>query len=217
MTPAAQKNIHDLLGPRGYLDQPEDLTLYEYDGSVDKARPELVVFPQSAEDVAAIVRNFQPIRHPDRRPWCRHRVKRRRNSTRGRNRDFLRPHESRAKDRPGKRARRAGAWRGESRDHAGGGTAGIFLRSRSFQPEGLHHRRQCRGECRRSAHAGVRRHHESCDGHAGGAAGRKHDRNWRLCAGPARLRSHRAADGLRRHAGAGDQDHRAADAPAGSW
>ena len=53
---AAQKDIHELLGRRGYLDQPEDLTLYEYDGSVDKARPELVVFPQSAEDVAAIVR-----------------------------------------------------------------------------------------------------------------------------------------------------------------
>jgi glycolate oxidase len=56
LTQAAEKSIHDLLGPRGYLDQPEDLTLYEYDGSVDKARPELVVFPRSAEDVAAIVR-----------------------------------------------------------------------------------------------------------------------------------------------------------------
>ncbi len=56
MTPAARNNIHELLGPRGYLDQSEDLALYEYDGSVDKARPELVVFPQSAEDVAAIVR-----------------------------------------------------------------------------------------------------------------------------------------------------------------
>src|SRR5271154_1339555 len=56
MTPAAQKNIHDLLGARGYLNQPQDLTLYEYDGSVDKARPELVVFPQTVEEVAAIVR-----------------------------------------------------------------------------------------------------------------------------------------------------------------
>jgi glycolate oxidase len=48
--------IDKLLGPRGYLSLPEDLTLYEYDGSVDKARPDLVVFPRSAEDVAAIVR-----------------------------------------------------------------------------------------------------------------------------------------------------------------
>src|SRR5580700_10974540 len=56
MTPVARKNIHELLGPRGYLDQSEDLKLYEYDGSVDKALPELVVFPESAEHTAAIVR-----------------------------------------------------------------------------------------------------------------------------------------------------------------
>jgi len=41
--------VDKLLGPRGYLDRPEDLALYEYDGSVDKARPELVVFPETAE------------------------------------------------------------------------------------------------------------------------------------------------------------------------
>ncbi|MGH9658742.1 MAG: FAD-linked oxidase C-terminal domain-containing protein [Bryobacteraceae bacterium] len=45
-----------LLGPRGCLDRREDLTLYEYDGSVDKARPDMVVFPRSTEDVVAIVR-----------------------------------------------------------------------------------------------------------------------------------------------------------------
>ncbi len=53
---AAKKKIVELVGPRGYLDRPEDLSLYEYDGSVDKARPELVVFPRTAEEVAAIVR-----------------------------------------------------------------------------------------------------------------------------------------------------------------
>ncbi len=54
--PKANKELADLLGSRGYLDRPEDLTLYEYDGAVDKARPELVVFPRSTEDVAGIVR-----------------------------------------------------------------------------------------------------------------------------------------------------------------
>src|SRR5579864_2090896 len=53
---AALETVDKLLGPRGYLNRPEDLTLYEYDGSVDKARPDLVVFPRSAEEVAAIVR-----------------------------------------------------------------------------------------------------------------------------------------------------------------
>ncbi|MDQ6758292.1 MAG: FAD-binding protein, partial [Acidobacteriota bacterium] len=48
--------IEQLLGPRGYLYRSEDLTLYEYDGGVDKARPDLVVFPRSTADVVAIVK-----------------------------------------------------------------------------------------------------------------------------------------------------------------
>jgi glycolate oxidase len=38
------------------LDRPEDLALYEYDGSVDKARPAMVVFPRTTEDVVEIVK-----------------------------------------------------------------------------------------------------------------------------------------------------------------
>ena len=52
----AKARIAELVGPRGYLDKPADLTLYEYDGSVDKARPELVVFPRTTEEVSAIVK-----------------------------------------------------------------------------------------------------------------------------------------------------------------
>jgi glycolate dehydrogenase FAD-linked subunit len=55
ITPEALLEVDKLLGPRGYLDRAEDLTLYEYDGSVDKARPELVAFPQSAEEAVALV------------------------------------------------------------------------------------------------------------------------------------------------------------------
>src|SRR4051794_19624905 len=57
MIPAACKDrLVQLLGPRGYLDRPEDLTLYEYDGGVDKHRPDLVGFPRTTEDVSAIVK-----------------------------------------------------------------------------------------------------------------------------------------------------------------
>src|SRR5258706_421558 len=56
LPPEVRKKLADLLGPRGYLDRTEDLLLYEYDGSVDKARPELVVFPRTTEDVVAIVK-----------------------------------------------------------------------------------------------------------------------------------------------------------------
>jgi glycolate oxidase len=53
---ACKARLVKLLGPRGYLDRPEDLTLYEYDGGVDKHRPDLVVFPKTTAEVAAIVR-----------------------------------------------------------------------------------------------------------------------------------------------------------------
>ena len=53
---AAKKELIAIVGPKGYLDRQEDLSLYEYDGSVDKARPEMVIFPRTTEDVSAIVR-----------------------------------------------------------------------------------------------------------------------------------------------------------------
>lgn len=48
--------LRKLLGPDAVLHKPEDLSLYEYDGSVEIARPECVVFPRTTEDVAEIVR-----------------------------------------------------------------------------------------------------------------------------------------------------------------
>jgi glycolate oxidase len=56
LTPAAKRQLMTLLGPRAWLDRPEDLSLYEYDGSVEKGRPEMVVFPQSTEQVISIVK-----------------------------------------------------------------------------------------------------------------------------------------------------------------
>jgi glycolate oxidase len=50
------QRIEKLLGPQGYLYKPEDLTLYEYDGGVDKSRPDMVVFPKSTADVVSIVK-----------------------------------------------------------------------------------------------------------------------------------------------------------------
>ncbi|HJZ99705.1 MAG TPA: FAD-linked oxidase C-terminal domain-containing protein [Candidatus Solibacter sp.] len=50
------KKVRSLLGPRGFLDQPADLALYEYDGGVDKRAPDLVAFPSSTAEVAALVK-----------------------------------------------------------------------------------------------------------------------------------------------------------------
>ena len=56
MIPAGARNrIAKLVGESLLLDRPEDLKLYEYDGGVDKSRPEMVVFPRSASDVVEIL------------------------------------------------------------------------------------------------------------------------------------------------------------------
>src|ERR1700691_4233423 len=64
IAPEAVHQVDKLLGPRGYLDRPEDLKLYEYDGSIDKAQPELVVFPQTSDEVVALVQIAREHRIP---------------------------------------------------------------------------------------------------------------------------------------------------------
>ena len=56
MDPELIREMKALLGAANVLDQTEDLILYEFDGSVEKARPDLVVFPHTTENVSAIVR-----------------------------------------------------------------------------------------------------------------------------------------------------------------
>ncbi|HLX43125.1 MAG TPA: FAD-linked oxidase C-terminal domain-containing protein [Bryobacteraceae bacterium] len=56
MNASVTAQIEKIVGPLGYLHKAEDLTLYEYDGGVDKSRPDYVVFPESTEDVVALVK-----------------------------------------------------------------------------------------------------------------------------------------------------------------
>ncbi|MGH9758694.1 MAG: FAD-binding oxidoreductase, partial [Candidatus Acidiferrales bacterium] len=49
------QELKSLLGPGNVRNAPEDLLLYEYDGSVEIARPDCVVFPQTTAEVAGIV------------------------------------------------------------------------------------------------------------------------------------------------------------------
>lgn len=45
-----------IVGPRYVLHRPEELVVYEYDATIERALPEAVVLPGSAEEVAAVVR-----------------------------------------------------------------------------------------------------------------------------------------------------------------
>src|ERR1700741_4152096 len=50
------RELKSLLGPENVLSATEDLSLYEFDGSVETARPELVVFPHTTEQISRIVK-----------------------------------------------------------------------------------------------------------------------------------------------------------------
>jgi glycolate oxidase len=50
------ERLQSRLGENAVLSKAADLKLYEYDGGVDRNLPELVVFPQTTDDVIAIVK-----------------------------------------------------------------------------------------------------------------------------------------------------------------
>ncbi len=52
----AFKELVSALGKTAVLQEANDLRLYEYDGGVDKATPDVVVFPRTTEDVVACVK-----------------------------------------------------------------------------------------------------------------------------------------------------------------
>jgi glycolate oxidase len=56
LNPKLIRELQNLLGRDAVLSAREDLLLYEYDGSVEIARPECVVFPSSTREVSEIMR-----------------------------------------------------------------------------------------------------------------------------------------------------------------
>src|SRR6202030_4159214 len=48
--------LEKLVGKSGVLSSAEDLLLYEYDGSVEEARPDAIAFPRHKQDVVEIVK-----------------------------------------------------------------------------------------------------------------------------------------------------------------
>jgi glycolate dehydrogenase FAD-linked subunit len=55
VNPSLLRDLEKLLDASAVFSQPEDVSLYEYDGSVEKGRPDIVVFPTSTQEVSQIV------------------------------------------------------------------------------------------------------------------------------------------------------------------
>ena len=55
-TNALVRDLERAVGDRHVLHHPEDLVAYEYDATIDRATPDAVVFPVSADEVAVVVR-----------------------------------------------------------------------------------------------------------------------------------------------------------------
>ncbi|MBI3663463.1 MAG: FAD-binding protein [Acidobacteria bacterium] len=55
MDPKIIRELQEILGKRSVLSAHEDLMMYEYDGSIEVARPDVVVFPKTTPDVVRIV------------------------------------------------------------------------------------------------------------------------------------------------------------------
>jgi glycolate oxidase len=53
---AVVQELSHLLGARHVLHSPYDLMLYEYDASIDRSRPDIVVLPATTEEIASIVK-----------------------------------------------------------------------------------------------------------------------------------------------------------------
>jgi glycolate oxidase len=56
MTQILIRELEKFLGSDAVLHRPEDLLLYEYDGSPEKGRPDAVVFPSTTDEVSRIVK-----------------------------------------------------------------------------------------------------------------------------------------------------------------
>lgn len=56
VTDALLAELRAIVDPRFVLSEPEELLAYEYDATIERARPQAVVLPETAEQVAAVVK-----------------------------------------------------------------------------------------------------------------------------------------------------------------
>ncbi|MGB6836449.1 MAG: FAD-binding oxidoreductase, partial [Dehalococcoidia bacterium] len=50
------RELEAVVGQRYVLHHPEDLLVFEYDATIERALPQAVVFPETADEVSAVVK-----------------------------------------------------------------------------------------------------------------------------------------------------------------
>ena len=155
------RDLEQALPAGAVLSEPHDLLLYDTDASVEVSRAECVVFPSSTADVVRIVELANRYDVPlvgrgagtglSGGALTRHG---------GILIVFSRMNRILELDRR-KPASGCPAGRRELRTDARRRIRRAAFRAGSFQPEGVHDRRQRLGKFRRPAHAGLWRHHQS--------------------------------------------------------
>ena len=50
------KSLQGVVGEKNVVYHPDDLLVFEYDGSVDRSMPNAVVFPNSTDEVSSVVK-----------------------------------------------------------------------------------------------------------------------------------------------------------------
>ena len=147
LAPEFRAAVERTLPPAALIREPEQLRTYECDALTGhRAVPELVVIPDSAAQVQAVVPPLPRASRPVRRPRRGHRALRRRPARRRRRRHRAHAPQPRARGRPRARPGGGRAGRHEPRHHPCGRRRRLLLRPRPVEPAGLHDRRQRRRE-----------------------------------------------------------------------
>ena len=83
------EDLREIVGERNVISHPDDLLVYEYDGSIDRGMPRVVVLPDSGQEVSRVMARAYQEGDTRRRERLRDRPERRRNLATGRDADFL--------------------------------------------------------------------------------------------------------------------------------
>ena len=169
------RELEQVLGRGNVVHHPEDLLVYEYDGSIDRAIPQAVVFPTSTEEVSKVV----ALAHREGMPVvCRGSgtgLSGGAIASLGGLQVVLTRMRGIPGDGPGQPARGSRAGCGEPGPGPVRQQARVALCPRPFQPAGLQPWRQRCGERRRPPLPGLRRDDQPHPWPGGGSGGRYGD------------------------------------------